>query len=100
MKKEQEEALRVQDEKMVTRVETRLTEIQDDFLIRTEKAAQTIFEQNHVHVLSELDKTNGRVDYILAYHKTQKEMFDKLTAHNEEAIVLHNQIRKIFKEES
>ena len=27
-------------------------------------------------------------------------MFDKLTAHNEEAIILHNQIRKIFKEES
>ena len=61
---------------MVDRVERRLTEIQEEFLKRTEKAAQGIFEKNHVHVLGELDKTNNRVEIITRYHKTQKEMFD------------------------
>ena len=85
---------------MVDRVERRLTEIQEEFLLRTEKAAKKIFEENHVLVLGELAASNARVDAITDYHKTQKEMFDELFAQNQAAIVLHNRVEKIFQEES
>ena len=50
LREEQIEALRAQDEKMQARVETRLEEIQEDFLKKTKAAAQTIFEENHAIV--------------------------------------------------
>ena len=61
--------MKLQDIQMVDRVERRLKEIQEDFLKRTEKAAKTIFEENHTQVLGELDKSNARVDSIIAYHE-------------------------------
>ena len=67
---------------------------------RTEIAAQAIFERNHQHVLGELKAANLRVDKIEAYHTVQKEMYDKLFAQNEEAIIMHNEVKRIFKEES
>ena len=63
---------------MVERVERRLTEIQEEFLLKTKKAAQTIFTDNHNHVLGALEVSNARVDSLFAYHKTEKEMFDTL----------------------
>ena len=96
----QKKALREQDEKMRLRVEKRLKEITDDFLKRTEIAAQLIFDKNHKIVFSALDNSNQRVDEICAYHKVQKKMFDDLFEQNAHAIVLHNEVKKIFKEES
>ena len=100
MKLEQDEALKKQDEAMVVRVEQRLTEIQEDFLKKTKQAAEQIFEENHVKVLKQLNDTNTRVDVITDYHKVQKEIFDSLTASNNEAIKLHNDVKKVFKDES
>ena len=47
-----------------------------------------------------LNKTNARVDEVIEYHKVQKEMYDSLFAQNESAIVLHNEVRRIFKDEA
>ena len=47
MRKDQEVALKAQDERMKARVEQRLEEIQEDFLVRTELRATEIFEENH-----------------------------------------------------
>ena len=75
---DQKEALRLQDEKMRQRVETRLSQIQEDFLKRTEVAAQTIFDENHKKVFEQLDKSNFRVKAIEEYHVTSKQMYDVL----------------------
>ena len=72
------EALRVQDIAMKNRVETRLTEIQEDFLKRTEAAAEKIFEENHRKVFDLLDKNNARVKSIEDYHVESKKLYDVL----------------------
>ena len=51
-------------------------------------------------MLGELGKANARVDEVLAYHDMQRRKFDELKKQNEEAIVMHNKIEKIFKTES
>ena len=51
-------------------------------------------------VFKALQASDKRVDEIFAYHKHQKEMFDRLTLSNQEAIRMHNEIKKVFKEES
>ena len=53
---------------MRRKVETRLEEIQADFLRRTEAAAQSIFEANHQKVFEELRKQNERSQAIEDYH--------------------------------
>ena len=50
--------------------------------------------------MDHLEKTNKRVDVITDYHTTQKDMFDTLSEQNAKAIELHNQVKKVFKEES
>lgn len=69
-------------------------------MLRTEQKAQQIFDENHVKIVSILEQTNERVDVITNYHKVQKEMFDRLTASNEAAVTLHEEVRDIFKTES
>lgn len=51
-------------------------------------------------MVQKLADTNKRVDVITDYHDVQKEMFDKLTASNEAAVILHEEVREIFKKES
>lgn len=67
---------------------------------RTELAAKEIFEKNHVIVFEALQASDRRVDEIFAYHKCQKEMFDRLTLSNQEAIKMYYEIKRVFKEES
>ena len=50
------------------RVENRLTEIQDDFILRCEKASKIIFDKNNAIVFKELEKHNIRADAIENYH--------------------------------
>jgi len=85
---------------MKIRVEARLADIQEDFLSRIAVSAQEIFDENHKHVLGSLLICNERVDDMVAYHGVQRQMHDSLFAQNEEAIKLHNEVKKIFKEES
>ena len=67
---DQEFTLKLQDERMTVRVEQRLTEIQVEFLKKTEAAAQAIFDENHKKVNETLAVSNARVDGVVDYHKT------------------------------
>ena len=60
-----------------------MKEIQEEYLKKTQDAAEEIFEKNHKEVIGYLNQTNARVDVITDYHKVQKEMFDSLTAQNQ-----------------
>ena len=90
----------LQDEKMSVRVETRLTQIQESFLKKTEERAQSIFDENNKMVLNKLAVAVQRVDDIVAYHVVLKKMYDDLFAKNDEAIKMHDNVQQIFKEES
>ena len=68
----------MQDIAMKNRVESRLTEIQEDFLRRTEAAAEKIFEENHKKVFDLLDQNNARVKSIEDYHIESKKLYDVL----------------------
>lgn len=59
-------------------MEGRLLEIQTDFLIKTEIAAQEIFDRNHKFVLDKLGAANARVDEVFKNHQEQKLQHDKL----------------------
>lgn len=50
--------------------------------MKTERAANKIFDESNRMVMGELSKANQRVDEVVAYHKTQKELFDSLTVSN------------------
>ena len=77
-----------------------MKEIQEEYLKKTQDAAEEIFEKNHKEVIGYLNQTNARVDVITDYHKVQKEMFDSLTAQNQQSIDLYNEVKKVFAEES
>jgi len=61
---------------MTVRVEKRLTEIQAEFLKKTEARAQLIFDENHRKVNEQLGKSNARVDEVVEHHRKQKIMHD------------------------
>ena len=69
MKEEQDQALKAQDTRMKERVEQRLEEIQEDFMVRTEIRASEIFEENHRVVNGRLNAANKRVDEVFAFHE-------------------------------
>ena len=54
---------------MKERVEQRLEEIQEDFMVRTEIRASEIFEENHRVVNGRLNAANKRVDEVFAFHE-------------------------------
>ena len=51
-------------------------------------------------MFSKLDMCNTRVDSIEAFHNEQKRMFTELSASNMEAIKLHTEVKRVFKDES
>ena len=67
---------------------------------KTKDEAMKVFEENHVKVFNELTKAQASVKGIEDYHIIQKQMFDQLSKQNNEAITLHNEVKKVFEEES
>ena len=64
-------AIEIQNEAIVIRVETRLTQLQAEFLKKTEKAADTIFKEANRMVLEALDKAEKRTDAVVDAHDLQ-----------------------------
>lgn len=100
MKSEQDEAMRNQDKVMQSRIAENLVITQEEFLLKTEMAADEIFEANHKKVFDGLKKATTRLNAISEEHDTQTANYNKLFASNEAAVVLHNEVKRIFEEES
>ena len=89
-----------QNDSIKERVEQRLYQVMNEVIATTEEKAQEIFSRNNKLVFKELGDQKARVDDIVAYHKVQKKMYDDLFASNQEAIKLHNEIKRVFEDES
>lgn len=85
---------------MQKRIEQNLIKIQEEFLLKTEIAAEEIFARNHELVFGKLNKVKKRQKEIDENHDEWKIKFDTLFESNEKAVVLHNKIAKTFEEES
>lgn len=59
-----------------------------------------VFNENNKKVFAKLKQATTRVDNVCADHEEQKVKYDKLFASNEAAVILHEEVRVIFKHEA
>ncbi len=85
---------------MQERIAENLVVVQEEFLFKTRVAAEEIFASNHKKVFDELKIANTRLNEISDEHDTQTSNYNKLFAANEAAVILHNEVKRIFEEES
>ena len=71
LKEDIDRAIEIQNEAIVIRVETRLTQLQSEFLKKTELAAETIFKEANRLVLESLEKAKKRTDAVIEAHDLQ-----------------------------
>ena len=82
------------------RIELRLKETQEYFLEKCQASAEKMFREGHIIVNKQLDETRTRLDQIDASNNAINSKFAALFESNEEAMKMHDEIKRIFNEES